>query len=88
MAELALLVGLGAVGYLLAKQEPSHANFVQETFTLAPRSTMTHDDGVVHSEAPKGHANEVPFFGARVTQSMYSGATNHILDNHAGAGKE
>lgn len=88
MAELALLVGLGAVGYLLAKQEPSHSDSVQETFALAPRSTMTHDDGVVHSEAPKGHANEVPFFGARVTQSMYSGATNHILDNHAGAGKE
>ena len=36
----------------------------------------------------KGHSNQVPYFGANVTQSMYSAATDNILDNHTGAGKE
>lgn len=81
MIELALLMGLGAVGYMLAVQEPT-----QEDFT--PRSTSKHTDPVEHSQNPKGHSNEVPFFGPRVTQSMYSGGTEAILDSHVGAGKE
>ena len=43
---------------------------------------------MVHSQEQKGHNNQVPFFGARVTQSMYSGATDSVLDNHTGSGKE
>lgn len=83
MIEVALLIGLGAVGYLLATQQK------QEHFQLAlPRPTEEHQDDVIHSQNPKGHNNEVPFFGGRVTQSMYSGATSHILDSHTGAGKE
>jgi hypothetical protein len=81
MIELALLLGLGAVGYLLAKDDT-------ETFVSAPRPTENIKDEVLHVQDSKGHSNEVPFFGSNVTQSMYSGATNHILDNHAGAGKE
>lgn len=81
MIELALLMGLGAVGYMLATQEP------QEGFALQPRPTERHTDVVVHKQ-DKGHSNQVPFFGARVTQSMYSGATDQLLDNHTGAGKE
>jgi len=81
MIELALLMGLGAVGYMLATQEP------REDFTLQPRPTLQHTDVVVHKQG-KGHSNQVPFFGARVTQSMYSGATDQILDTHTGAGKE
>ena len=82
MIEVALLLGLGAVGYLLAKDSP-------EQFTQAvPRPTEVIQDDIVHVHAQKGHNNEVPFFGARVTQSMYSGSTDHILDNHTGAGKE
>jgi hypothetical protein len=81
MIELALLMGLGAVGYMLATQEP------KEEFTLQPRPTPQHTDVVVHKQG-KGHSNQVPFFGARVTQSMYSGATDQILDTHTGAGKE
>jgi len=83
MIELALLIGLGAVGYMLVSEDQQ-----KEGFTASPRPTEQHTDAVLHSAAPKGHANEVPFFGGHVTQSMYSGATNHILDNHAGAGKE
>jgi hypothetical protein len=85
MIELALLAGLGAVGYLLATtdQEPKPTT---ENFT--PRPTPQIDDGLETDMTNKGHNNEVPFFGAHLKQSMYSGATNGILDNHAGAGKE
>ena len=91
MIELGLLLGLGAVGYMLAVQQPQRDDpltLVKEEFSTAPRPTMAHDDKVVHSQERLGHNNEVPFFGARVTQSMYSGATNTVLDNHTGAGKE
>ena len=81
MIELALLLSLGTVGYMIAQQKEEH-------FTPAPRKTVSFQDSVVHTQEPKGHGNEVPFFGARVTQSMYSGANNHIMDNHTGAGKE
>lgn len=87
MIELALIAGLGAVGYMLAAQQPQREGMVQEQFT-SPRPTLSHTDDVVHSQEVKGHNNEVPFFGARVTQSMYSGATENILDHHTGAGKE
>jgi hypothetical protein len=81
MAEVALILALGAVGYVLSKDE-----FV-EGFKPSARPLEQHTDNVLHANA-KGHSNEVPFFGARVTQSMYSGSTDHILDNHTGAGKE
>lgn len=81
MIEAALLLGLGAVGYMLALQPPEKEGFETQ------RPTQQHQDNVVHEQA-KGHNNEVPYFGARVTQSMYSGATEGILDNHTGAGKE
>jgi len=84
MIELALLLGLGAVGYMLAVQEPT----MKERFVAAPRPTDDHTDEVHHSQDRKGHNNEVPFFGANVTQSMYSGATQAILDSHVGAGHE
>ena len=90
MIEVALLLGLGSVGYLLATQQPTkddHQALIREQFS-SPRPTTEHSDDVVHSQEQLGHNNEVPFFGARVTQSMYSGATNGILDSHTGAGKE
>jgi hypothetical protein len=90
MIEVALLLGLASVGYLLAVQQPKKDDpltLIQEQFT-APRPTAQHSDEVVHSQQALGHNNEVPFFGARVTQSMYSGATDNVLDHHTGAGKE
>jgi hypothetical protein len=83
MIEAILLLGLGAVGYVLAANPPE-----KEDFTSEPRPTEHHTDEVHHSQQKAGHGNQVPFFGARVTQSMYSGGTNTILDNHTGAGKE
>jgi hypothetical protein len=90
MIELALLLGLGAVGYMLAVQQPEKdLTLVNEGFTtVLPRPTSDHTDPVIHSQDPKGHNNEVPFFGSKVTQSMYSGATNGILDSHTVAGKD
>jgi hypothetical protein len=89
MIELALLTGLFTVGYLLANQERV-SQPVSESFSVhrEPRPTGEHSDEVVHTQEYKGHNNEVPFFGAHLKQSMYSGATEGILDNHTGAGKE
>ena len=86
MIELALLLGLGAVGYMLAVNDTKTENFTGSH--ASPRPTELIRDDVVHSQEQKGHNNEVPFFGGHVTQSMYSGATNGILDSHTGAGKE
>ena len=85
MIELALLLGLGAVGYMLATNDIKTENF---NVSHSPRPTEEIRDDVVHSQEQKGHNNEVPYFGANVTQSMYSGATEGILDSHTGAGKE
>ena len=86
MIELALLVGLGTLGYVLASQQK------QEGFELRlPQRTEVQQreyPAEPEQDPTKGHSNEVPFFGARVTQSMYSGATNTLLDTHTGAGHE
>ena len=83
MIELALLAGLGTLGYVLATQAPKK----RETFES---SEVSPDEAV--DETPmreeKGHSNQVPYFGSNLTQSMYSGANDNILDNHSGSGKE
>lgn len=83
MAEIALVLALGALGFSLANNDP-----YKEEFSVQPRPTDLHTDEVIHSQVTKGHNNEVPFFGPRVTQAMYSGGTDHILDSKTGAGKE
>lgn len=83
MAEIALVLALGALGFSLANNDP-----YKEEFSVQPRPTEEHTDEVLHSQVTKGHNNEVPFFGPRVTQAMYSGGTDHILDSKTGAGKE
>lgn len=80
MIELGLLLGLGTLGYVLSTHQPPKA---VESFVATQSQPVEEED-----EKAVGHNNEVPFFGARVTQSMYSGATNSLLDTHTGAGKE
>jgi hypothetical protein len=83
MAEVALLLGLVSMGYVLASSDPN-----KEEFHVQPRPTEEHTDAVVHSQVVTGHNNQVPFFGPKVTQAMYSGGTDHVLDHKTGAGKE
>jgi len=84
MIELALLAGLGSIGYVLAKQQSGPS----ESFSIPFFNMGGEEKAEKEEEERLTHNNEVPYFGSHVTQSMYSGATNGILDNHAGAGKE
>ena len=88
MIEVALLLGLGAVGYLLAKDQIKITDSIENFSVEEARPTEEIKDDVVHSQSVAGHNNQTPFYGARVTQSMYSGATDQLLDNHTGSGKE
>jgi hypothetical protein len=62
MIELALLVGLGAVGYMLAKDQPSSTEHYSNGEAEA-RPTQKIQDEIVHTQQEKGHNNEVPFLG-------------------------
>lgn len=88
MIELALLTALGSVGYILAMQQQPKTDSSTESFALRPRPLQEHVDPVQQAREQKSHNNQVPYFGSKLTQSMYSGATGGILDSHTGAGKE
>ena len=86
-----MLLGLAALGYALA-QQPIQADG-EERRKIDPKETflspMPFDevDKVTVVESSEGHNNMVPFFGSKVTQSMYNGATDGILDTYTGTGK-
>ena len=91
--EVAMLVGLAALGYALApqqeqKSEEETTQKVQpkETF-ISPRLTLPETERVTIVQSSEGHNNMVPYFGANMTQSMYNGATDGILDTYTGTGK-
>lgn len=91
--EAALLLALAALGYALAPQEarlksvssPDRKN-PKETL-LSPQNIVQETEVITNSTDRTGHNNMVPFFGGRVTQSTYSGATDGILDTYTGTGK-
>jgi hypothetical protein len=90
--EVALILGLAALGYALAPQtgrqeeeEPPKIN-PKETF-VNPRRIAPETERVTVVQSTEGHNNMVPFFGSNLTQSMYSGATDGILDTFTGTGK-
>ena len=90
--EVALILGLAALGYALAPQgarqdeeEPPKIN-PKETF-VNPRRTAPETERVTIVQSTEGHGNMVPFFGGRVTQSVYNGATDGILDTFTGTGR-
>ena len=88
-----MLLGLAALGYALAPQvkklagdeEPERIN-PRETF-VTPRNTLPETERVTVVQSSEGHNNMVPFFGANMTQTVYSGATDGILDTYTGTGK-
>ena len=93
--EVALLLGLAALGYALAPQIAAEQRKrgggaqaklnPKETF-LSPQP-FNQTDKVTIIQASEGHNDMVPFFGANQTQSTYSGATDGILDTYTGTGK-
>jgi len=90
--EVAMLLGLAALGYALATQPPQKGGPEPEV-KIAPMETFVNPnesatDIVTVLQAPTGHGNMVPFFGGKQTQSMYSGATDGILDLYTGKGKQ
>jgi hypothetical protein len=90
--EVAMLLGLAALGYAMSGnvktegQEEERRIDPKETF-IAPKNTLPETENVNIIQSATGHNNMVPFFGARQTQSMYSGATDGILDTYTGSGK-
>ena len=91
--EVALLLGLAALGYAMAPQIARQQRELQEQRKRNPKETFISPadfknvDDVTVVQSEEGHNNMVPFFGANVTQSTYSGATDGILDTYTGTGK-
>lgn len=91
--EVALLLGLAALGYALAPQIARQQREIREQQKKNPKETFISPadfkevDNVTVVQSEDGHGNMVPFFGANVTQSTYSGATDGILDTYTGTGK-
>lgn len=82
-----MLLSLAAIGYIIANPETAAVltKNPRETF-LSPLPISDQNDQVVNEVAQSGHNNMVPSFGARMTQSMYSGATDGMLDTYTGQG--
>jgi hypothetical protein len=91
--EVALLLGLAALGYALAPQIARQQRELQEQRKRNPKETFISPadfkeiDDVAVVQSAEGHNNMVPFFGANVTQTTYNGATDGILDTYTGTGK-
>lgn len=91
--EVALLLGLAALGYALAPQIAREQKRLQTEAKKNPKETFVTPDAfndtdqVTLVQSSEGHNNMVPFFGANVTQSTYSGATDGVLDLYTGKGK-
>ena len=91
--EVALLLGLAALGYALAPQIARQQRELQEQKKRNPKETFISPadfksiDDVAVVQSQEGHNNMVPFFGANVTQTTYNGATDGILDTYTGTGK-
>lgn len=89
--EVALLLGLAALGYALAPPTPVEEKKdtrkdPKETF-INPLNKAPVTENITIIQSSTGHNNMVPFFGANLTQSIYNGATDGILDTFTGTGK-
>lgn len=103
MIEVALFSGIGLLGYILSTQYSSNtAEKKKEHFAAPPPvssgrpivsppgvpTLATTGPEVKFSQSQKGHANMVPYFGAKVTQNMRTDATQSILDTFSGTGSD
>lgn len=91
--EVALLLGLAALGYSLAPQIAREQKRMREEQKKNPKETFVDPEETSDTDqmnviqSSEGHNNMVPFFGANVTQSTYNGATDGVLDTYTGSGK-
>jgi len=91
--EVAMLLGLAALGYSLTTQAAAQSEGQEQKprdaieTLVNPAHTESATDNVTVEQSSTGHSNMVPFFGGRITQSSYSGATDGILDTFTGSGK-
>jgi hypothetical protein len=90
--EVAMLLGLAALGYALSPplpnvRKPDVAKISPKETFVNPRATAPETERVTVVQSSEGHNNMVPYFGANMTQSTYSGATDGILDTYTGTGK-
>jgi hypothetical protein len=90
--EVAMLLGLAALGYALSPplpnaRKPEVAKITPKETFVNPRPTAPITENVTVVQSSEGHNNMVPYFGANMTQSTYSGATDGILDTYTGTGK-
>jgi hypothetical protein len=91
--EVAMLLGLAALGYSLTTQAAAQSEGQEQKprdaieTLVNPAHTESATDNVTVEQSSTGHSNMVPFFGGRVTQSSYSGATDGIMDTFTGSGK-
>ncbi len=87
-----MLLGLAALGYALSPplpnvRKPDVAKISPKETFVNPRATAPETERVTVVQSSEGHNNMVPYFGANMTQSTYSGATDGILDTYTGTGK-
>lgn len=88
-----MLLGLAALGYSLTTQAAAQSEGQEQKprdaieTLVNPAHTESATDNVTVEQSSTGHSNMVPFFGGRITQSSYSGATDGILDTFTGSGK-
>ena len=88
-----MLLGLAALGYSLTTQAAAQSEGQEQKprdaieTLVNPAHTESATDNVTVEQSSTGHSNMVPFFGGRVTQSSYSGATDGIMDTFTGSGK-
>ncbi len=88
-----MLLGLAAWGYSLTTQAAAQSEGQEQKprdaieTLVNPAHTESATENVTVEQSSTGHSNMVPFFGGRITQSSYSGATDGIMDTFTGSGK-
>ena len=92
--EVAMLLGLAALGYAVSTRGVAHSESEESISKINPKETYINPQNVLPEtervnvvQSLEGHNNMVPFYGSKVTQTLYSGATDGLLDTYTGSGK-
>ena len=85
--DVVLLMGLAALGYAMAVPKPRKGDSLATSHEARELFGDTQHDELTVVQAPRGHGNMVPFFGANRTQTTYSDGHESLLDKYTGMGK-